>query len=342
MSYVSPRAATLRPRFRVDSGGFRVTAGLVRHWLESGRLELPLPASGRTAERWRRLGLLAEEDIVTARIAEAHVDAVAILDELGGKPPEPDQLWGVWAAESSDAVLTATNLGDDVFSLNGTKVWCSGAGFCTNALVTARLRDNRRGLFAVAVVEPAVKPLPSTWWNPGMASSDTRPVQFTNAHAVAVGEPGDYLNRPGFWYGAIGVAACWLGGARRVAAPLYRCAGSESADAYALAHLGAVDAALAASDAMLATAAAQIDSDPFDRAGAAQLLARRARTIVEHAVDEAITRTGRALGPGPLCQDGRHAQRVADLSIYIRQSHAERDLAELGRIAGRIFEDAPL
>ena len=162
MSYVSPRAATLRPRFRVDSGVLRMTAGLIRHWLESGRLELPLPASGRTAERWRRLGLLAEEDIVTARIAEAHVDAVAILDELGSKPAEPDQLWGVWAAESSDAVLTATNLGDDVFSLNGTKVWCSGAGFCTNALVTARLRDNRRGLFAVAVVEPAVKPFPST------------------------------------------------------------------------------------------------------------------------------------------------------------------------------------
>jgi len=97
-----------------------------------------------------------------------------------------------------------------------------------------------------------------------------------------------------------------------------------------------VDAALAASDAMLASAAAQIDADPFDRTGRAQLLARRVRTIVEHAVDEAITRTGRALGPGPLCQDGRHAQRVADLSIYIRQSHAERDLAELGRLAGRI------
>ena len=148
---------------------------------------MSLPASGRIAERWRRLGLLAEEDIVAARIAEAHVDAVAILDELGGKPPEPDQLWGVWAAESSDAALTATHLGDDVFSLNGTKVWCSGAGFCTPALVTARLKDNRRGLFVVAVVDPIVKPLPSTWWNPGMAGSDTRSVQFTNAQAVAVG-----------------------------------------------------------------------------------------------------------------------------------------------------------
>jgi len=313
----------------------RVTAGLVRHWLESGRLELPLPASGRTNERWERLALLAEDDIVAARIAEAHVDAVAILHELGGKPPESGQLWGVWAAESPDAVVTATDVGEGAFTLNGTKVWCSGAGFCTHALVTARLADGVRGLFTVALVDHAVKALPTTWWNAGMAGSDTRPVQFTNAHAVAVGDPGDYLSRPGFWHGAIGVAACWLGGARRVAEPLYRCAASDSADAYSLAHLGAVDAAIAAGDAILATAAAQADSDPFDRANTAELLARRTRAIVEHAADEAITRTGRALGPGPLCQDGRHAQRVADLSIYIRQSHAERDLAALGRLAGR-------
>ncbi|ETZ47523.1 acyl-CoA dehydrogenase, middle domain protein [Mycobacterium avium MAV_120809_2495] len=313
---------------------------MVKHWLESGRLELPLPASGRTAERWQRLAELAAENIVAARVAEAHVDAVAILHELGGKPPEPGQLWSVWAAEAPDAVLTATDI-RGAYLLNGTKVWCPGAGFCTHALVTARRDDGTPGLFAVTVTDPTVKALPSTWWNAGMAGSDTRPVQFTNTHAVAVGDPGDYLIRPGFWHGAIGVAACWLGGARRVADPLYRCAASQSADAYSLAHLGAVDAALAAGDAMLAAAAAQVDADPFDRAGTAQLLARRVRTVVEHAVDEAITRTGRALGPGPLCQDGRHAQRVADLSIYIRQSHAERDLAELGRLAGRRAVRAP-
>ncbi|OBG36342.1 acyl-CoA dehydrogenase [Mycobacterium alsense] len=312
-----------------------MTAGLVQHWLDSGRLELPLPASGRTAERWQRLARLAEEDVVAARIAEAHVDAVAILHELGGKPPDSGQLWGVWAAESCDAKVVATEISDGATILDGTKVWCSGAGFCSHALVTARLDDGRRGLFAVTVSEPAVKALPTTWWNVGMAGSDTRAVQFSNAPAVAVGDPDEYFGRPGFWHGAIGVAACWLGGARRVAEPLYRCATSESADAYSLAHLGAVDAALAAGDAILAMAAAQIDSDPFDRSDTAQLLAHRARTVVEHAADEAITRTGRALGPGPLCQDGRHAQRVADLTIYIRQSHAERDLAELGRLAGR-------
>jgi hypothetical protein len=56
--------------------------------------------------------------------------------------------------------------------------------------------------------------------------------------------------------------------------------------------------------------------------------------VVETAVDEAISRTGRALGPAPLCLDPEHARRVADLSVYVRQSHAERDLERLGVLAG--------
>jgi alkylation response protein AidB-like acyl-CoA dehydrogenase len=313
-----------------------VTTPLVRSWLDSGRLELPLPASGCTAARWQQLAVLAEEDVVAARIAEAHLDAVAILDELGGKPPRADQLWGVWAAESRGSPVVASHSGG-AFTLNGVKQWCSGAGLCSHALVTASLDDSaetRRGLFAVALDDSAVTALPSTWRNTGMAGSDTRTVRFDNAQGIAVGDPGDYLERPGFWHGAIGVAACWLGGARRVAEPLYRRAADGRADPHTLAHLGAVDAALAAGTAMLAEAAGQIDRDPFNRNGTAQLLARRVRAVVERAADEAITRTGRALGPGPLAQDGDHAQRVADLTIYLRQSHAERDLAELGQLAG--------
>ena len=109
----------------------------------------------------------------------------------------------------------------------------------------------------------------------------------------------------------------------------------ESADPHTLAHLGAVDAAITAAEATLVSAACQVDADPLDREGRAELIARRTRAVVETAVDEAINRTARALGPGPLVQDARHAGRVADLTIYVRQSHAERDLAELGRLAGR-------
>ncbi|PRC51183.1 acyl-CoA dehydrogenase, partial [Mycobacterium sp. ITM-2017-0098] len=51
------------------------------------------------------------------------------------------------------------------------------------------------------------------------------------------------------------------------------------------------------------------------------------------AVDEAITRTARALGPAPLSANAAHARRVADLSIYVRQSHAETLQIALGVLA---------
>ena len=105
-----------------------------------------------------------------------------------------------------------------------------------------------------------------------MAQSDTRSVQFNGAQAVSVGRPGEYLSRPGFWHGAIGVSACWLGGARAVADPLYERASADTVDPHTLAHLGAVDAALAAAEAILRAAAAEVDADPLNRKGSAELV----------------------------------------------------------------------
>jgi len=304
-------------------------AALVTRWLASGDLDLPLPGHGATRQRWQRLSDLTEKDVTAGRLAEAHADAVAILAELAGPAVAPDQWWGVWAAEAPDAVVSARAV-DGGFRLDGTKAWCSGAGLCTHALVTAGLADGTRGLFAVDIGSPGVRPLPSAWVATGMAQSDTRAVHFDDVTAAPVGRPGEYLSRPGFWHGAVGVAACWLGGARAVAAPLYR----RAAGPHQLAHLGAVDAALFAAEAVLAEVAAEVDDDPSNHKGRAELLAHRARAVAETAVEQAIGRTARALGPGPLCADADHAQRVADVSVYVRQSHAERDLERLGTLAG--------
>jgi len=314
-----------------------VTVALVRRWLDAGELDLPLPGSGRTAARWWKLAALTENDVVAGRLAEAHADALAILAELGGPGPEPGQLWGVWAAEAPHAVVTAKGDDDGPVRLDGTKAWCSGAALCTHALITARSVDFGRGLYAVDLGQDEVEPLPDDWHNVGMHESDTRSVRLNGAIGVPVGRPGEYLSRAGFWHGAMGVAACWLGGARGVAAPLYRSVAAEhdgkAPDEHARAHLGAVDAALAAAEAMLVSAACYVDAEPDG--GRAELIARRVRAVVESAVDEAVVRTGRALGPGPLVLDAGHAKRVADLTVYVRQSHAERDLAALGRLAAK-------
>lgn len=313
-----------------------MTATLVKRWLDAGELNLPLPGFGRTGTRWSKLAALAENDLVAGRLAEAHTDAMAILAELGGPIPDPGQLWGVWAAEAPHAVVMAREA-DGQILLDGVKAWCSGAAICTYALLTARGEDNVRGLYAVDLSQAEVVPSAPSWNNAGMQDCDTRSVQLSGAVGIPVGRPGEYLTRAGFWHGAIGVAACWLGGARAVARPLYRAVANEHegvvGDVHAHAHLGAVDAALAAAEAVLVSAACYVDAEPEgDRA---ELIARRVRAVVEHAVDEAIIRTGRALGPAPLVLDGGHAQRVADLTVYVRQSHAERDLAALGRAAAR-------
>jgi hypothetical protein len=309
-----------------------MTVPTVRRWLNDGALNLPLPGAGNTLTRWRTLADLCEIDVVAGRLAEAHTDAAAILAELGGPRVQQGRLWGVWASEAPGATVVARH--DDVLvSLSGTKAWCSGAGLCTDALVTAYTETGERMLYAVDLGGPGVQALPSTWRNAGMAESDTRSVEFAATPAVPVGGAGEYLTRPGFWHGAAGVAACWLGAARAVAAPLYHAvADNQRENPHAAAHLGAVDAALAAADALMASTAEQVDAAPH---ATGEVAARRFRAAVETAVDDVIGRTARALGPGPLALDEAHARRVADLSMYVRQSHAEKDLAALGALVAR-------
>ncbi|MBL7255522.1 acyl-CoA dehydrogenase family protein [Paractinoplanes lichenicola] len=288
----------------------------------------PLPGKGATAERLWKLAELGRADPVTARLGEGHADAAAIRAELGDDgPPAAGERWGVWAAVPKS--VTATRAGDG-WRLSGERPWCSGAAWCTHALVTAEADDGIR-LFAVTNETPYAVPLDGTWPAVGMAASDSRTIRFTDAPARPVGGPGDYVNRPGFWHGGIGVAACWYGGALGIAGLL-----RERADGpHALAHLGAVDVALGAARAVLAEAAAAIDADP---AAVQHRLALRVRATVEAAATEVIDRVGRALGAGPLSRDERHARRVADLTVYLRQSHAEADLEQLGRL---VQEESP-
>ncbi|WP_220377963.1 hypothetical protein [Streptomyces inhibens] len=66
-------------------------------------------------------------------------------------------------------------------------------------------------------------------------------VTFADVPALPVGDIESYVRRPGFQHGGIGVAACWLGGARAVAGALVAGAGRRPLDARAAAHLGEVD-----------------------------------------------------------------------------------------------------
>ena len=288
---------------------------------------LPLPGHGRTADRWAALAAAARDDVVVGRLLEAHADADAILAEVAGTRVVPGQWWGVWAAEPPSPVVTAERTGAG-WVLVGTKAWCSGAGLCTHALVTARV-DDQRPMFAVDLAHPGVSVDLSGWAAAGMSRSATGSVTFERVPADPVGEPSAYLGRPGFWHGGAGVAACWLGGAEKVADTLRRA--GPRLDDHGAAHLGAVDAALAAARWSLKSAAAEVDERPED-VDRAKVRTHRLRATVEAAASQTLDHVGRALGATPLATDPSHTQAVSDLLVYLRQSHAERDLAALGRL----------
>lgn len=290
-----------------------------------GGLRLPAPGSGRTRDRLDALADLARDDIPTGRLVEAHVDAEQILADLGVGAPGPDELWGVWAAEAPGGRVSATRR-DGRWFLDGTKAWCSGAVGCTHALVTAWV-DDERALFAVDLARDGVGSIgPDPWYSAGMAATMTRPVRFDDTPARRVGGGPDYFERPGFWHGAIGVAACWFGGARAVGDRVLR---TRRDDPVTRAHLGAVDTALWAGYAALVEAATVVDRDPEDRA-LAHVTALRTRAVIEGVATTVLDRAGRALGPGPMVAEPEHAAATADLTVYIRQSHADHDLAALG------------
>lgn len=291
----------------------------------------PLPGVGRTRELWELLATLAAADLTAARAVEPHLDALAILDQAGVSPEAGT--WAVYAAEGPGLQLNAARSGAG-WELTGTKPWCSLAAHVDHAVVTAHVGDGLRRAFAVDLRQPGVTAATGTWTSLGLAEVDSGPVEFRRAHAVPVGEPNWYLQRPGFAWGGMGVAACWYGGAVGVARRLFRSLTEREPDQVAHLLLGQADIRLQAARQALDAAAAQVDlGQAQGEAGA--ILAARVRAIVAESAEAVLAAAGHAMGPAPLALEEEHGRRVADLQIYLRQHHAERDLAVLGRTLAR-------
>ncbi len=286
------------------------------------------PAS--IAATWELLAGVAARDVAAARMLEPHLDALAILGEAAdaGVGPSLDTSgsWGVFAAEAPGVRLEARRDGG-TWTLHGTKPWCSLAADLDRALVTAWVADDRRQLFALDLRDPAVSARSGPWHARGLDRVVSAPIDVEGAVVVPIGEPGWYLDRPGFAHGAVGVAACWWGGAIPVREALAEAAAQARADQLARVHLGRVDVALWAARAVLVDTARVFDAGSSASEG---LRAHRARAVVADAVEATLAGAAHALGPAPLTVDRSHAQRVADLQVYVRQHHAERDLARIG------------
>ena len=303
-------------------------------------LLFPLPGRGATRTLWESLATLGSIDLSLARMLEPHLDATAILaeakrpgrtaTEAAAVPDVGQGTWGVFAAEGAGMRVVAGHQGDRAV-LSGRKPWCSLAGSLSHALVTAWVDENRRGLYAVPLTHPGVEVDDGAGWVAlGLREVPSVPVSFTDVPAVAVGEPGWYLERPGFAWGGIGVAVIWFGATVAIARRVFDQARQRQLDQIGQSHLGAIDAAIIGARSVLSTAADLVDSGTTD-APAAAIAALRCRRVAAETAETVLWRSDHALGPAPLALEADHAARVADLRLYVRQEHAERDQAALGR-----------
>ena len=209
--------------------------------IDGGVDRLPQPAGGQTLARWRALSAVAAHDLSLAKLYEGHTDALAILRELTSPlQVTPMSVWGVWAAEAPgervliehDAAAPAGRV-----RLRGVKHWCSGAATVSHGLLTAWHADGRGPqLVAVPMRQRGVDVRSGSWQAVGMGGSASVDVAFDAADAELVGQPGDYLRRPGFWQGGAGIAACWYGGAMFIACVLKTAVANAKAKASASAE----------------------------------------------------------------------------------------------------------
>lgn len=304
---------------------FEVLTELIAQRLD----RLPLPGKGQTWTRWHALAQVSGFDLSLGKLFESHADALAILAELGEGEPASSTSWGVWCAESKEQRVTAWPAQGRRVKLSGAKAWCSGAAHLSHALASARTPEGERVLVSVGLAQSGIDIDETPWHSPGMANTRTATVRFEGAIGTLIGEPGQYLSRPGFTHGAAGIAACWYGAAHAIAVYL-RDRLPQACDPCRAAQLGAIDAYLNAASSVLHDCAMRIDAQP-NEAGLRHSL--RARLIVEEAANKVLTGAARALGAGPLCTDPWYAQMMTDLPVFLRQSHAERDLARLGELA---------
>jgi len=325
---------------------------------QAGIVAIPLPkeapywAGARADLLARTLAQLGRGNLSVGRLVEAHINARHLIARFGTPMQrtqamadvQAGELFALWVTDPPDGGLRMTRRGDRLL-LEGGKMFCSGAGFSTRALVTARDQSGNALMLVVTLnagerVRPLEAPLQ------GMRGAVTGAVDFSGCSIAAdcgLGTPDDYLMEPDFSAGAWRGSAVASGGLRSLvdlAAEILRTQ-ERVDDPHQQARLGSTMIACETSRLWVCHAAC-LAEDAHTEPATAVAYTGLARIAVESACLDAMRLMQRSLGLGAFRQ-GTPIERICrDLTTYLRQPAPDEMLTEAAaHFAVRGLPDAP-
>lgn len=309
-----------------------------------GVLAVPLPneapdlASERADILCRTLAQLGRGNLAVGRLVEAHINARHLITRFGTSGQrmqaiadvQAGELFALWVTDPPDEALRMMRHGDRIL-LQGSKMFCSGAGFATRALLTARDETGAsRMLVATLGAGERVRPLEAPLQ--GMRGAVTGAVDFSGCSLpveAVLGAPGDYLREPDFSAGAWRGSAVASGGLHNLvelAVGILRARGRAD-NPHQRERLGSAMIALETTRLwvqQVARVAEDPHTDPMDAVAYTGL----ARIAVESACLDGMRLVQRSLGLGAF-RRGTAVERICrDLGTYLRQPAPDEVLTE--------------
>jgi alkylation response protein AidB-like acyl-CoA dehydrogenase len=323
-------------------------AEAMRLLAEVGALTAPLPIAygglGLGTERQRGLvlldflHLLGQAGLPLGRLVEAHINALRIVmrygsdaqHQLASELVRGGALLALWVTDPPGDRGLRLLANDGGLVLIGQKMFCSGAGHATHAVVTAE--DAARGETRLLLVDlggiERVSPLPAGL--AGMRAAVTGQVDFTGLALAAdrvIGQPGDYLKEPDFSAGAWRSSAVALGGLHRLLSLLrdQLIGRGRQDDPHQRARFGQALIAHETGRLWLERAGAMAE-DLDEDADRIVAMVGLARIGVERACLDGLELVQRSLGLGAFLTSNPVERVARDLQTYLRQPAADEVL----------------
>lgn len=285
----------------------------------------------------RLLATVGRGDLSVARIFEGHVNALALIRRHASQAQQrgferlaaSGKLFGVWNTD-----LPQNPLRLEEGKLLGAKNFASGVDGLSHAIVTVSEPQGR----VMIMVPLEGLPVDRSWWRPmGMRASGSHIVDFTDLAVDPqwiIGRPGDYLESPWFFAGAIRFVAAHVGGMHAVfdtALEHLRRTG-RAADPYQAHRIARMGAAVEGGYGWLDRAAREWQAVAAGAAPAPALVAtvNAARGAVETSALAVLEEAERGVGAAGLIAPHPLERLSRDLRTYLRQPNPDGALASLG------------